>query len=145
MIWSTGFSRSKDLPRFRDTAPSRGACRNLFGPVDHRELREDLEKERRDHLEAKKWEYNFDFEKDEPLPGRYVWEKLSSTTLGKSSTCSKTNCEALVTTVEPLGVSKTQPTLSTTSSGKRDDGRSNTGSKKNPVEHKITGRFTRMN
>ena len=139
MIWSTGFSRSKDSPRFRDTAPSRGVCRNLFGPVDHRELREDLEKERRDHLEAKKWEYNFDFEKDEPLPGRYAWEKLSSTTFEKSSTCSKTNCEPLVTMGEPLE-SKTQPTLSTLSSGKSDDGRSNTGPKKNPVEHKITGR-----
>ena len=63
--------------RIRDIQPSSNVCRMLFGPVDHEELRQDIEKDRRKMVEDQKIEYNFDFEKDKPLDGRYLWEPLA--------------------------------------------------------------------
>lgn len=50
--------------------------RNLFGTVDHEQIRDDLNREMNSILEEKKRKWNFDFENCQPLPGRYKWERV---------------------------------------------------------------------
>lgn len=50
--------------------------RNLFGTVDHEQIRDDLNREMSRILEEKKRKWNFDFENFQPLPGRYKWERV---------------------------------------------------------------------
>ncbi|XP_043224724.1 cyclin-dependent kinase inhibitor 1B-like [Amphibalanus amphitrite] len=51
--------------------------RRLFGPVDPAETRRVLEEEMRHIYESQKKKWNFDFEKEEPVPGgRYLWERV---------------------------------------------------------------------
>ncbi|XP_006633787.3 cyclin dependent kinase inhibitor 1Bb [Lepisosteus oculatus] len=60
--------------------PKPSACRNLFGLVDHEELRRDLKGHLQEMEEASKATYNFDFANHKPLsPGRYVWEIVEDT------------------------------------------------------------------
>ncbi|KFP70873.1 Cyclin-dependent kinase inhibitor 1, partial [Acanthisitta chloris] len=49
-------------------------CRNLFGPVDHQQLQNDLEVMLRQNLEEAKQRWNFDFETETPLEGPFTWE-----------------------------------------------------------------------
>lgn len=121
MVYGSSFVSSKALrsnqlgtSQFRDITPSRNVCRNLFGPVDHEELRKDIEKHKREHAEAEKREYNFDFENEKPLEGRYLWEKLPST-CRKSSAIS--NCKSESSTTEKPLVSEAE-TASYTNSAK---------------------------
>lgn len=53
-----------------------GVCRKLFGPVDHEQLSRDLSRQLRDVAERDTRRWNFSFETDEPLPGRYRWESV---------------------------------------------------------------------
>ncbi|XP_014681711.1 PREDICTED: cyclin-dependent kinase inhibitor 1B-like [Priapulus caudatus] len=50
--------------------------RNLFGPVDHDQVKRDLEIKLTEmhELENKKW--NFDFTKESPLPGKFAWQRV---------------------------------------------------------------------
>ncbi|XP_048191100.1 cyclin-dependent kinase inhibitor 1B [Perognathus longimembris pacificus] len=57
-------------------APKPSACRNLFGPVDHEELRRDLERHRRELEEAGRRRWNFDFQNHRPLDGRFEWQAV---------------------------------------------------------------------
>jgi len=57
--------------------PSKKACRSLFGPVDHDELRETLRKEREALEEADTTRWNFNFGKEIPLDGRWQWERIN--------------------------------------------------------------------
>lgn len=50
--------------------------RNLFGTVDHEQIRDDLHRELRRISEEKKHKWNFDFENFQPLPGRFKWERV---------------------------------------------------------------------
>lgn len=56
--------------------PSRSVCRQLFGPVNHEQLRADLLRERRKMCDENTQTWNFDFENGVPLVGRYVWERI---------------------------------------------------------------------
>ncbi|KAM4820437.1 cyclin-dependent kinase inhibitor 1B [Thomomys bottae] len=56
--------------------PKPSACRNLFGPVDHEELRRDLERHRRELEEAGRRRWNFDFRHHRPLHGRFEWQAV---------------------------------------------------------------------
>ncbi|XP_036376165.1 cyclin-dependent kinase inhibitor 1B-like [Megalops cyprinoides] len=59
--------------------PKPSFCRNLFGSVDHEELRRDLKQHLQEMEQASSAEWNFDFKNDEPLPaGRYQWERVNS-------------------------------------------------------------------
>ncbi|CAN9506644.1 unnamed protein product [Ophioblennius macclurei] len=49
--------------------------RNLFGPVDHDQLRRDLKLQLREMMEQDSRRWNFDFESETPLPGRFQWEE----------------------------------------------------------------------
>lgn len=52
------------------------AKRNLFGTVDHDQIRDDLHRELKLITEEKKQKWNFDFENFQPLRGRYKWERV---------------------------------------------------------------------
>ena len=72
--------------------PSRTVCRNLFGTVNHDEIREELNKQNTRTLQEKRLEYNFDFEREVPLqPGRYLWEKIPN--LNRTQKCNKLTTE----------------------------------------------------
>lgn len=50
------------------------ACRCLFGPVDHDEVRKTLHRELKVINERNTARWNFDFTQEKPLPGRWSWE-----------------------------------------------------------------------
>ncbi|XP_004066898.1 cyclin-dependent kinase inhibitor 1B-like [Oryzias latipes] len=52
----------------------KSACRSLFGPVDHEQLRQDLQQELREMTERDSQRWNFDFQAGTPLPGGFQWE-----------------------------------------------------------------------
>ena len=80
----------------RDTGTGRvktDVRRNLFGTVDHEQIRDDLNREMSRILEEKKRKWNFDFENCQPLPGRYKWERVGKRLqTRKSSTESASAC-----------------------------------------------------
>ena len=55
---------------------SPSCCRSLFGPIDHAQLRAELETELRRIAEEKKRRWNFDFVKVEPLDGDFLWQRI---------------------------------------------------------------------
>ncbi|XP_062990446.1 cyclin-dependent kinase inhibitor 1B [Elgaria multicarinata webbii] len=61
--------------------PKPSACRNLFGPVDHAELARELQQHSRDLEAASRAKWNFDFQRDQPLRGRYEWRALAKPAL----------------------------------------------------------------
>lgn len=67
--------------------PSRSVCRQLFGPVNHEQMTEDLLREKKKLYEENTQRWNFDFENGIPLPGRYLWERLYAS-LSKGKTVS---------------------------------------------------------
>ncbi|XP_061558670.1 cyclin dependent kinase inhibitor 1Ca [Phycodurus eques] len=50
-------------------------CRCLFGPVDHEQLRRDLQLSLREMSLEDSHSWNFNFHADTPLPGRFAWEE----------------------------------------------------------------------
>lgn len=51
-------------------------CRSLFGPVDHSQLRRDLKLKLKEIIEEDSRRWNFNFECETPLPGRFQWEEV---------------------------------------------------------------------
>lgn len=59
--------------------PKPSACRNLFGSVDHEELKKDLKGHLREMEEAASAKWGFDFANHTPLAnGRLKWELVDS-------------------------------------------------------------------
>ena len=56
--------------------PSRRVARCLFGPVDHDEQRKFIRKQLEEIESQDRSRWNFDFKKQCPLPGKYVWQKV---------------------------------------------------------------------
>ena len=59
--------------------PSRKLCRSLFGPIDHEQVKEDLQKELEKDLKAKCELWCFDFFSGRPSPDkntRFNWEAI---------------------------------------------------------------------
>ncbi|XP_074907024.1 cyclin-dependent kinase inhibitor 1-like [Buteo buteo] len=52
------------------------ARRNLFGPVDHEQLRRDFQHMLCDSIEGAQQKWNFDFLQDVPTEGLLQWEEL---------------------------------------------------------------------
>ncbi|KAL0967869.1 hypothetical protein UPYG_G00258670 [Umbra pygmaea] len=52
-----------------------GACRNLFGPVDHDELNREMKSKMREISDRDQRRWNFNFEVGVPLSGNYEWEE----------------------------------------------------------------------
>ncbi|KAF7656439.1 hypothetical protein LDENG_00041260 [Lucifuga dentata] len=60
-------------------SPIRGrqaVCRTLFGPVDHEQLSRDLKQKLEEIEEQDGRRWNFNFQTETPLPGRYQWEQI---------------------------------------------------------------------
>ncbi|XP_039988100.1 cyclin-dependent kinase inhibitor 1C [Xiphias gladius] len=55
-----------------------GVCRNLFGPVDHEELGQEMRAKMREISERDQQRWNFNFETNTPLDGDYQWEEVSA-------------------------------------------------------------------
>ncbi|XP_074482163.1 cyclin dependent kinase inhibitor 1Ca [Sebastes fasciatus] len=51
-------------------------CRSLFGPVDRDQLRRDLTLRLEDMAEQDSRRWNFDFQTETPLSGRFQWEHI---------------------------------------------------------------------
>lgn len=108
--------------------PSRGVCKNLFGTDNRDEFREEVRQQNIERLQEKKLQYNFDFEKEEPLPGRYLWERVSNLNRTK-------NCNKLPTEDRAISKNRGSQVLS------KNDSLKNTSSKDQLGEHKITGKL----
>uniref|UniRef100_A0A665WJY2 Cyclin-dependent kinase inhibitor domain-containing protein n=1 Tax=Echeneis naucrates TaxID=173247 RepID=A0A665WJY2_ECHNA len=54
------------------------ACRSLFGPVDHEQLRKELRQRLREMEEQDSRRWNFDFHTNTPLSGRFEWEETAA-------------------------------------------------------------------
>ncbi|KAL1247222.1 hypothetical protein QQF64_022598 [Cirrhinus molitorella] len=52
-----------------------GTCRNLFGPVDHDDLRRELSSKLREISERDQLRWNFNFSEGQPLDGDLKWEE----------------------------------------------------------------------
>ncbi|XP_066456114.1 cyclin-dependent kinase inhibitor 1 [Eleutherodactylus coqui] len=61
---------------FQTNGGSEKVCRNLFGEVDHEQLKRDFEANMNEMLEEAKCTWNFDFVNETPLEGDYVWERV---------------------------------------------------------------------
>ncbi|XP_048409486.1 cyclin-dependent kinase inhibitor 1B-like [Stegostoma tigrinum] len=72
-----GTSPSIDMWRATGRKPGK-VCRSLFGPVDHAQVRAELQEELRTELEAAKRRWAFDFQRDRPVQGDVQWEAVSS-------------------------------------------------------------------
>lgn len=55
------------------------ACRSLFGPVDREQLRRDLELRLGEIVDQDRRRWNFDFQNETPLSGRFEWEEIPAT------------------------------------------------------------------
>ncbi|XP_051548169.1 cyclin-dependent kinase inhibitor 1-like [Myxocyprinus asiaticus] len=53
-------------------------CRNLFGPVDHDELKRELTSKLREMSEYNQLRWNFNFSEGKPLDGDFKWEESPS-------------------------------------------------------------------
>lgn len=54
-------------------------CRSLFGPVDHEQLRRDLKLRLKEMVDQDRRRWNFDFQTETPLSGRFQWEEMPTT------------------------------------------------------------------
>lgn len=63
--------QSEDMLELR----SRKVCRALWGPVDHEQLKRDMDRELKAQQKHLSQKYNFDFENERPLKGRWSWKK----------------------------------------------------------------------
>nr|XP_034994275.1 cyclin-dependent kinase inhibitor 1B isoform X2 [Zootoca vivipara] len=61
--------------------PKPSACRSLFGPVDHGQLARELEQHNRELEEVSRSKWNFDFQSNQPLEGRYEWQAVTKDAL----------------------------------------------------------------
>lgn len=85
------FCRPRTKP---DIPPSLSVCKQLFGPVDHVQLRADLKRELKKLTGEQNHRWNFDFGKGTPLPGRYCWQKVLTNEKSDSSSAYLNSCEA---------------------------------------------------
>ncbi|XP_040895334.1 cyclin-dependent kinase inhibitor 1C [Toxotes jaculatrix] len=63
----------RTFPLYRRTS----VCRNLFGPLDHDELSQDMKAKMREISERDQQRWNFNFETNTPLEGDYEWEEVA--------------------------------------------------------------------
>lgn len=80
------------------TTTHQSVRRSLFGPVDHEQLRREVGQRLKEMSEQDSRRWNFDFQTDTPLAGRFQWEEVpldSSAALyrGTSTTVSSSGTE----------------------------------------------------
>lgn len=86
-------------------------CRSLFGPVDHEQLRRELKLKLKEISEQDSRRWNFNFQSETPLPGRFQWEEIPTdrvATLYQDSTQLKdVVCSPATEDVDRLGEQST--------------------------------------
>lgn len=128
--WHSTISRTQK----KDITPSLNVRRCLFGPVDHETVRNDLRREMKSQSESSARKWNFDFEKNTPLEGRFLWSRMN-TTPEKYSESKTTVCNTRISTESGLTTNTTKvlgcvkSSLKNTSKVRRDQSQS----------HRITG------
>ncbi|KAK9952017.1 hypothetical protein ABG768_017882 [Culter alburnus] len=65
----------KAVPEILPLLKLTGTCRNLFGPVDHDELKRELTSKLREISQRDQLRWNFDFSEGQPLNGDLKWEE----------------------------------------------------------------------
>jgi len=87
-----------------------GACRSLFGPVDHDELSRETHSRLREISERDRQRWNFDFEAHSPLAGMYEWvESPADDTPAFYSSYSRDSTAAAVVVVVVAGAGVSGP------------------------------------
>lgn len=113
-----------------DITPSRSVCRQLFGPVDHVQLRADLLREKEKLGVDNNQTWNFDFENGVPLVGKYVWERLFPKVNGDRTVSRFTDQVSEMETPERFSRASTEltttPTTTTSLGTSTSDGSSST-------------------
>ena len=66
-----------DILELRSRKVNRHVCRALW-PVNHEQVKKDLEKEQKKMSKHFTQKYNFDFEGGKPIAGKYEWEKTDT-------------------------------------------------------------------
>ena len=67
---------NQDILELRSRSVTRNVCRSLWN-VDHDQVQKDLETERKRLSKQMSQKYNYDFETDKPLKGKWEWAKDS--------------------------------------------------------------------
>ncbi|XP_063306680.1 cyclin-dependent kinase inhibitor 1 [Pelobates fuscus] len=95
-------------------------CRNLFGPVDHEQLKNDYENNMKSEVEKATQKWNFDFANNSPLPGDYKWERTGYRKSENTAETDKENiCQERPTADSPFLCERCQNSESIDSSGRK--------------------------
>ena len=70
-------SENVDILELRSRKVNRNTCRALW-PVNHEQVKRDLEKEHKKMTKHYTEKYNFDFESGRPIDGKWKWEREDS-------------------------------------------------------------------
>ncbi|KAM4701584.1 cyclin-dependent kinase inhibitor 1 [Discoglossus pictus] len=68
--------RSSKVSILEVSSTAEKPCRNLFGPVDHEQLKIDFESMMKNLNDEAAQKWNFDFVNERPLDGNYKWERV---------------------------------------------------------------------
>ncbi|ROL52791.1 Cyclin-dependent kinase inhibitor 1C [Anabarilius grahami] len=71
----SAIASGKAVPEILPLLKLTGTCRNLFGPVDHDELKRELTSKLREISQRDQQRWNFDFREGQPLDGHLKWEE----------------------------------------------------------------------
>lgn len=69
-----------DILELRSRKVNRNVCRALW-PVNHEQVKKDLEKEEKKITKHFTEKYNYDFEADHPIDGKYEWVRPETSNL----------------------------------------------------------------
>lgn len=128
-------------PRTRpEITPSRALCRQLFGPVDHAQLKADHEREVQKLSEEQNLRWNFDFAKETPLTGRFAWQKVIAAKKNSSGCPVLDTCEASVRSCDNCSSNE----ISSSNAGSHSERSNNIECKRSDVTRKrsLTGKMT---
>lgn len=67
---------TKTIQRMDPIRRRESVCRSLFGPVDHDQLCRELKLKLKEITEQDSRRWNFNFQTEMPLPGRFQWEEI---------------------------------------------------------------------
>ncbi|XP_035646671.1 cyclin-dependent kinase inhibitor 1B-like [Oncorhynchus keta] len=133
--------------RFSDH-PKPSACRNLFGPVDHEELRRDLKGHLQEIEETSSAKWNFDFSSQTPLlNGRFEWELVDSNDIprfySRTQRSAKGLCPSGNNNVDLNGNSCVTPPQPSENTERSESKEQCTGQRKRPACHDLSSQNKR--
>ena len=113
-----------DRRRVRPVSPRKSSVRKaLFGPVDHDEIKKDLDQQMAILKAADRSRWNFDFSGESPLPGRFDWEKVDECSpVGSIPSAYSMSCLTVsgLETAFPIRYTNSRFVKNTTTAGERE-------------------------